>query len=158
MCLTEHTEILHTSRQLHCRDLCKIPLWLVEYVLNQSSAKFDRISNSIEIPLVGRAPDLLLGYNVLTKMIPSLSYIPDFMIKCCFELSTKKDCSLQNKCRTMNPDGQNLDRSGKLSFFVIYKFWQNCALIQQASDLILKTGIEAWECSSGNARVAWSII
>ena len=36
----------------HCRDVCKISLWSVEYILN-----FHRISNSIEICLVGRAPD-----------------------------------------------------------------------------------------------------
>ena len=51
------------------------------------------------------------------------------------------DYSLQNKCRTADPDRQNLGRSGKLSFFVIYKFWQNCPSVQQVSDLILKTGI-----------------
>ena len=47
--------------------------------------------------------------------------------------------SLQNKCRTADPDRQNLGRSGKLSFFIIYKFWQNCASVRQVSDLILKT-------------------
>ena len=47
--------------------------------------------------------------------------------------------SLQNKCRTAEPDQQNLGRSGKLSFFIIFKFWQNCALVPQVSDLILKT-------------------
>ena len=46
---TDHNEILH--------GVCKISLWLVEYVLNQSTAYFGRISNSIEIPLVGQAPD-----------------------------------------------------------------------------------------------------
>ena len=56
MCSTDHSEILHTSRQLHYRGVCIILLWLVEYVLNQSTAYFGRISNSIEIPLVGRAP------------------------------------------------------------------------------------------------------
>ena len=40
----------------------------------------------------------------------------------------------------MDPDQQNLGRSGKLSLFVIYKFWQNCASVRQVSDLILKTG------------------
>ena len=49
--------------------------------------------------------------------------------------------SLQNKCRTADPDWQNLGLSGKLSFLIIYKFWQNCASIQQVSDLILKTGV-----------------
>ena len=31
---TNHNEILHTSRQLHCRDMCQISLWLVEHILN----------------------------------------------------------------------------------------------------------------------------
>ena len=48
--------------------------------------------------------------------------------------------SLQNKCRTVDPDRQNLGRSGKLSFFVIFKFWQNCASLRQVPYLILKTG------------------
>ena len=26
---TDHNEILHTSRQLHCREVCKILLWSV---------------------------------------------------------------------------------------------------------------------------------
>ena len=47
--------------------------------------------------------------------------------------------SLQNKCRTTGPDQQNWGRSGRLSIFIIYKFGQNCALVQQVSDLILKT-------------------
>ena len=47
--------------------------------------------------------------------------------------------SLQNKCRTVDPNRQNLGRSGKLSFFIIYKFWQNCASVRQVSNLILKT-------------------
>ena len=51
------------------------------------------------------------------------------------------DFSLQNKCWTADPDRQNLGRSGKLSFFTIYKFWQNCASVRQVSDLILKTRI-----------------
>ena len=44
--------------------------------------------------------------------------------------------SLQNKCRIADPDCQNLGRYGKLSFFVIYKFWQNRPSVQQVSDLI----------------------
>ena len=35
--------------------VCKILWWSVEYILNQSTANFGRISNSIEISLVGRA-------------------------------------------------------------------------------------------------------
>ena len=42
--------------QLHCHDVCKILLWSVEYILNQSTANFGQISNLIEIVLVGRAP------------------------------------------------------------------------------------------------------
>ena len=34
----------------------KIALWSVEYISNQSTENFGRISNSIEIALVGRAP------------------------------------------------------------------------------------------------------
>ena len=49
---TDHNIIWHTSRQCNCRDVCKIVLWSVEH------SKFDRISNSIEIALVGRAPCL----------------------------------------------------------------------------------------------------
>ena len=54
---TDHNEISHISRQLHCFDVCEISLRLVEYILNQSAPHFDRISNSTAVPLVGRAPD-----------------------------------------------------------------------------------------------------
>ena len=53
---TDHNEILHTPRQCNCRDVCKILLWSVKRILNKSAPNFDRISNSIEISLVGRAP------------------------------------------------------------------------------------------------------
>ena len=56
ICSTERNEILHTSRQLYCRDVCKISLWSAKYVLIESAANFGLISNSIEISLVGRAP------------------------------------------------------------------------------------------------------
>ena len=52
----DHNEIVHTSRQCNYRDMCKISLWSVERILNQSTANFDWISNSIEIALVGQAP------------------------------------------------------------------------------------------------------
>ena len=48
---SDHNEILPTSRQLHCREVCKILLWSVQYILNQSTGNFGRISNSIEISL-----------------------------------------------------------------------------------------------------------
>ena len=62
MCFTDHNGILHMSRQLHCRDVCKILLWSVEYILNQSTANFGQISNSIEIALMGRVPDCKLEW------------------------------------------------------------------------------------------------
>ena len=52
---TDHNKILHMSWQCNCRDVCKILLWSLEYVLNYSTPYFDRISNSIEILLVGWA-------------------------------------------------------------------------------------------------------
>ena len=39
MSFTEHNEILHTSRQYYCPDVCKILLWLGEYIMNKSAAK-----------------------------------------------------------------------------------------------------------------------
>ena len=51
-------EILHTLRQLHCRDVCKMLLLSLENILNHSTANFDRISNPIKISLVGWAPRL----------------------------------------------------------------------------------------------------
>ena len=58
---------MHTSRQLHCRDVCKISLWLVEYISNQCTAYFGRISNSIEIPLVWRAHGAHFTNRQLTR-------------------------------------------------------------------------------------------
>ena len=46
--------------------------------------------------------------------------------------------NLQNKCPTVDPDRQNFGWSSKLSIFIIYKFWQNCASVQQVSDLMFK--------------------
>ena len=47
--------------------------------------------------------------------------------------------NLQSNYQAVDPDRQNLGHSDKLSFLVIYKFWQNCALVWQVSDIILKT-------------------
>ena len=57
---TDHNEILHPSRQ------CKISLWSVKHILNQSVPNFDRISHPIEISLVGRAPGNGNGWNLCT--------------------------------------------------------------------------------------------
>ena len=61
--------MLHTSRQLHCRDVCKILLWSVEDILNQSTASFGRIANSIQISLVGRAP----GHKCVAVLLPGFA-------------------------------------------------------------------------------------
>ena len=50
------TNLGQSSISYPARDVCKISLWLVEYISNQNAANFGRISNSIEISLVGRAP------------------------------------------------------------------------------------------------------
>ena len=44
------------SRQCNCRNVCKISLWLVEHIINYSTPNFDRISNSIAIPLMEWRP------------------------------------------------------------------------------------------------------
>ena len=55
MCSTDHNKMLHTSRQCYCYDVCKSSLWSVEYIMKQ---RIHWIKNSIEISLVGWAPDL----------------------------------------------------------------------------------------------------
>ena len=56
ICFTDHNEILLTSRQYYCHDVCKISLWSAECVMNKSIVKFHWISNLIEISLVGQVP------------------------------------------------------------------------------------------------------
>ena len=51
----DHNNILHTSRQCYCRDVCNILLWSAAYVMNKSVTNFHWFSNSIEIPLAGMA-------------------------------------------------------------------------------------------------------
>ena len=95
MCATDHNEILHASRQCHCRDVCKILLWLAECVMNKSLAKFYWTS------LVGRAPGVCSifvleqvgaekkdGYMHLRALIftqPSIS----LLAHCCLEQNDK---------------------------------------------------------------------
>ena len=40
ICLIDHNEISHSSRQLRCRDVCKISLWSAEYVMNKNITIF----------------------------------------------------------------------------------------------------------------------
>ena len=56
--LTIFRSNLKFDKNLDCfrRDVCKMSLWSVAHILNQSTANLGRISNSIEISLVGQAP------------------------------------------------------------------------------------------------------
>ena len=47
----------------------RVQMWSVDRILKQSTANFDRISNSIEIPLVGREPgySLIKAYDVIIE-------------------------------------------------------------------------------------------
>ena len=58
VCSADRGAVLHTSRPLHCRGVCEISLWLVGYVLSRSAADFGRVSGSVWVSLVGRAPEL----------------------------------------------------------------------------------------------------
>ena len=55
ICSINQNEILLTSHQCCCCDMCKILLWSAEYVMNRTITKFHWILNLIEISLVGRA-------------------------------------------------------------------------------------------------------
>ena len=65
--LTDHNEILHTSRQYDCRDVSKISMWSMEYSLNQSTGNFGRILNYIEISVVGQAPGICFRHPNTNK-------------------------------------------------------------------------------------------
>ena len=66
---TDHNEILHTSQQLHYRDMCKFSLSLAKYDMNKTITKFHWISNLIKIS-VGRVP----GVSIVNtwKKIPCI--------------------------------------------------------------------------------------
>ena len=69
---TNHNKIFHMSQQLHCHDMCNISLWSGECNINQSTANFGRVSNLIEIWLVGHAPGLntVSLYHTLFRLDP----------------------------------------------------------------------------------------
>ena len=52
----DHDEILHTSRQFNCRDVCK-NFAVISWYFRLEYSNFAQISNSIKILLVGRMPD-----------------------------------------------------------------------------------------------------
>ena len=64
MSLTDYNEMLYTSRQCNCHDMCKILLWLIEHILNYSTQNCNWISHSIEkILLVGQGPGDHFAHN-----------------------------------------------------------------------------------------------
>ena len=62
--------------------MCKISLWSVEYISNQSTVNFGRISNSIEILLVGRVPGVLreTGMGVTKPVSSNHNFLYFFII------------------------------------------------------------------------------
>ena len=87
--------------------------------------------------------EFLLKCWSINSSPPSAAYMRQWIGAALVQMSIRRQAiiSLQNKCRTADIDRQNLGRSGKLSFFIIYKFWQNCASVRQVSDLILKNAL-----------------
>ena len=63
ICSNDHNRILHMSQQCYHHDTCKISLWMVEHIWNQSIANCHWISNSIKMSLVGRTPGPLIFSN-----------------------------------------------------------------------------------------------
>ena len=50
-----------------CHDMCKISLWLAEYVLNYSTPNFYKILNLTKILLVGQGPGSMTPYGVIAS-------------------------------------------------------------------------------------------
>ena len=88
---TDHNEILHTSRQCYCRDVCKMSLWSAKYVMNKSIAKCHWISNLIEIQLVGQAPVLNIS---LRNPIAHWATLP---MRSCYDMTPKITMNMK-KC------------------------------------------------------------
>ena len=79
-------------------------------------------------------------------MLSCFEIIPHCFSACCCNSSSEKTKTC--KCHTVNTmaatavfkiSARRRTVTNKLSFFIIYKFWQNCTSIWQVSDLILKT-------------------
>ena len=87
ICGADHNHILHTSRQCNCHDVCKISLWSVECIRNYSVLNFHRISNSIEICLVGQAPGLQTSSNNFIRM--TLNFFTHCESRCWFDVESK---------------------------------------------------------------------
>ena len=59
----------------------KFLLWLVEYVMNKSITKFNWISNSIKILVVGRAPGLFSGPCYMVGIVGTTALVPYHVLK-----------------------------------------------------------------------------
>ena len=65
-----------------CRDMCKFSLWSAEYISNQSTAYFGRISNSIEISFVGRVPGPnMVQLTAVTRKDDAFQIHPAYMVQ-----------------------------------------------------------------------------
>ena len=58
VCSADRGAVLHTSRPLHCRDVCEIWLWSVVERFEPERCTFWSVSGSVGVLLVGRAPEL----------------------------------------------------------------------------------------------------
>ena len=81
---TDRNEILHTSRQCNCRDVCKISLWCMEYILNQSNANCGRIRSKYRYwdgcpvsikPQLGDTSIMEPVYTTKLRFTTDLSYL-----------------------------------------------------------------------------------
>ena len=69
------SNFFHKSWLSHCCVMCKILMWSIEHISNQSTANFDRILNSIKILLVGWEPGVSC-WNVIVPAVCYLFHIP----------------------------------------------------------------------------------
>ena len=107
MCLIDHKNILHTSRQCYCRDVCKISLWSAEYIMNKNIARFNWILNLIEISLVGQATGLACkpqnacsnNFILVDPLGPQQNscHFADDIFKCTFSWVKKHISHISNK-------------------------------------------------------------
>ena len=75
ICPTYDDKILYMSQQCYCCDVCKISLWLAEYIMNKSITKFHSISNLIKISLVGQRPRASLDWQRLDNAALNLGKV-----------------------------------------------------------------------------------
>ena len=107
----DRNRILHTSWQCSCRDVCKISLWLAEYLMNKTITKFHCISNSIKTSLVGQAPGdatwCQTSWSTLIQM---------WLVTCLVPSHFLTQCSLIDNWTLGNTTRWNLNPNPNISF------------------------------------------